>query len=424
MTKTVSTHFGEPLSAESKKLVSEVKLKINQPIHPNFDNDFNVYRFIMASERIHKSRKDIVEAAAKTLNNHLRMRKALKLDTLDDIPFEKNPIFSRRLMPRGTIQNKTDNSNRLLWFMEYASINVEGIAHGMRGSDACLFQFWQFEHMLRRVNQQEEATGRLSSLRHVIDMNGYEINPFTMLFVSSGTLSYYSQLFHYENYPELVTPIDMVNIAKWIHVPYKLARTMMPAGFTERFRLHDGHYMEFLKQEMKEEDMPVTLGGKNAEIKCVPAIQLKPEDYWKPTEHKVIETLETIHISSRKSKHLRVTVEQPDSKLAWYFRTDGDVYFGVFYQPLEEVNEKEKDIDIDALEMVYPWFKIGARLVHEQGLVECCRPGKYYVVFSNKHSWIHRRTVDFHVQVSTEAGAKRVHYDGTLSPAEPLSLPS
>jgi hypothetical protein len=37
-----------------------------------------------------------------------------------------------------------------------------------------------------------------------------EINPFTMIFVSSGTLSYYSQLLHYDNYPELVYPIEMV----------------------------------------------------------------------------------------------------------------------------------------------------------------------------------------------------------------------
>jgi len=330
MTKTISTHFGEPLSAESKKLINEVKLKINQPIHPNFDNDFNVYRFVMAAERIHKSRKEIVEMAAKTLNNHLRMRKALKLDTLDDIPFENNPIFSRRLMPRGVIQEETDSCNRLLWFMEYATINVEGIAHGMRSSEACLFQFWQFEHMLRRVNRQEESSGKLSSLRHVIDMNGYEINPFTMLFVSSGTLSYYSQLFHYENYPELVTPIDMVNIAKWIHVPYKLAKTMMPTGFAERFRLHDGHFLPFLKEEIKEEDMPVTLGGKNTENKCVAALTLQPENYWKPSHHQVIDTLETLHVSPRKTKNLHVDIEQTNTKLSWYFKTDGDLYFGVF----------------------------------------------------------------------------------------------
>lgn len=94
-------------------------------------------------------------------------------------------------------------------------------------------------------------------------MNGYEINPFTMLFVSSGTLSYYTQLFHYEHYPELVNPIELVNIAKWIFVPYRLVKTMMPAGFTDRFRLHDGNFLQTLTEDMAIEDIPETLGGKN-----------------------------------------------------------------------------------------------------------------------------------------------------------------
>lgn len=33
--KNASTNFGEPLSIESRKLVNELRLKINQPIHPN-----------------------------------------------------------------------------------------------------------------------------------------------------------------------------------------------------------------------------------------------------------------------------------------------------------------------------------------------------------------------------------------------------
>lgn len=94
-------------------------------------------------------------------------------------------------------------------------------------------------------------------------MSGYEINPFTMLFVSSGTLSYYSQLFHYDNYPELVNPIEMVNIATWIHLPYKLIKTMMPAGFAERFRIHDGHFLPYLTEEIDIENIPTSLMGKN-----------------------------------------------------------------------------------------------------------------------------------------------------------------
>lgn len=60
--------------------------------------------------------------------------------------------------------------------------------------------------------EQEERTGCLSSLRHIVNMDGYEINPFTMVFVTSGTLAYYSQLFHFENYPELVSSVIVIII--------------------------------------------------------------------------------------------------------------------------------------------------------------------------------------------------------------------
>ncbi|KAH7714102.1 CRAL/TRIO domain-containing protein [Aphelenchoides avenae] len=414
MTRTVTTHFGETLSVESKKLVNEVRLRITQPIHPNFDNDFNVYRFIMSAERMFKNRKDIVDNASRVLNQHLR-------DELPDIHFEDNPIFKYRFLPSGEIQHTTDIHNRLLWFIEYATISIEGIAHGMQSSQACRYQFWQFEHMLRRINQQEEKTGKLSSLRHIVDMNGYEINPFTMLFVSSGTLSYYTQLFHYEHYPELVNPIELVNIAKWIFVPYRLVKTMMPAGFADRFRIHDGNFMQTLTEEMAIEDIPETLGGKNKEIHCIPAEKLSPEREWQPPSQLVLKTLEPTQIPSRKTKVFRINVDGGKKVISWYFRTDGDVYFGVFYEPssstLTKNGKDEKEFDIDAREMVHPWLKLTAKIVHEMDAVECQWPGTYYVVFCNRHSWIHKRTVDLvlHLTDIESNVTKRCYQDGTQS---------
>lgn len=63
-----------------------------------------------------------------------------------------------------------------------------------------------------------------------------------------------------------VNPLEMVNISKWIHVPYKIARAMMPDGFTERFRLHDENFLPILLKEIKIENIPATLGGKNEAI--------------------------------------------------------------------------------------------------------------------------------------------------------------
>lgn len=43
-------------------------------------------------------------------------------------------------------------------------------------------------------------------------------------------------------------------------------------------------------------------------------------------------SLETITISPRKRRQIYVDVKENESKLQWYFSTDGDISFGVFYQ--------------------------------------------------------------------------------------------
>uniref|UniRef100_A0A183CZS1 CRAL-TRIO domain-containing protein n=1 Tax=Gongylonema pulchrum TaxID=637853 RepID=A0A183CZS1_9BILA len=299
------------------------------------------------------------------------------------------------------------------------------LAHLLRSSQSIRYQFQQFEHMLRRVNQQEEKTGRLSALRHIVDLSGYEINPFTMIFVTNGNLTYYSQLLHFENYPELVSPLEMVNISKWIHVPYRIARAMMPDGFTERFRLHDENFLHILLKEIKIEDIPVTLGGKNERIICQSALKRTTEQCSGATDQDLLNSLETIVISPKKRRQIHVDVKE-SAKLQWYFISDGDIYFGVFYQPVEQNSSvigtisgsrQEKEIDCDKLEMVYPWLRLAAKIVHEADSIECTRPGRYWIIICNRASWIHRKTVNLAVQLVDEKSgcAKRCHTDGTFS---------
>uniref|UniRef100_A0A1I8EBJ3 CRAL-TRIO domain-containing protein n=1 Tax=Wuchereria bancrofti TaxID=6293 RepID=A0A1I8EBJ3_WUCBA len=393
MTRSVSTNFGEPLSTESKKLVDEIRLKINQAIHPNFDNDFNIYRFVLACERVLKKKKDVVDTAVKVLNNHLRIRKAFNLDNLPDLPFPENPMYSLKLFPMGNILNVTDNHNRLLWYVEYKTVNVE-----------------------------EQKTGRLSGLRHIIDLNGYEINPFTMIFATNGNLAYFSQLLHFDNYPELVSPVEMVNTSKWIHLPYKIARTMMPDSFIERFRLHNENFLPNLLKEIKIEDIPATLGGKNEEIQCQPAEQ---EQRVKPKSLESPSNLETITILPGKRRQIYVDIKEKGNKLQWYFTTDSDISFGVFYEPPHQIlssNEaitgmrQGQEINTDELEMVYPWLKLSAKLVPEVDSIECTTPGRYWIIICNKSSWMRRKTVNLVIQlVYKDSGyAKQCHSDGTF----------
>jgi hypothetical protein len=46
----------------------------------------------------------------------------------------------------------------------------------------------------------------------------------------------------------------------------------------------------------------------------------------------IVDALETLHISARRLKFFRVDIDHVPKILSWYFTTDGDVYFGVFFE--------------------------------------------------------------------------------------------
>lgn len=75
------------------------------------------------------------------------------------------------------------------------------------------------------------------------------------------------------------------------------------------------------------------------------------------------------------------------------------------------------------MEMVYPYFKLTAKLVHEFDAIECTRPGTYYVVLSNKHSWVKGRSISLLVQLSgKESQTKRCKHSGTFEVEEDENL--
>lgn len=86
----------------------------------------------------------------------------------------------------------------------------------------------------------------------------------------------------------------------------------------------------------------------------------------------------------------------------------------------------EKEIDTDQLEMIYPWFKLSAKLVHETDSVECIQPGRYWMIFCNKLSWLHRKTINLSVQIADNNfdNIKRYHTDGTYSNSKLFEFPN
>jgi hypothetical protein len=60
----------------------------------------------------------------------------------------------------------------------------------------------------------------------------------------------------------------------------------------------------------------------------------------------IVESLETLHISARRLKFFRVDVDHVPKTLSWYFTTDGDIYFGIFYEVSYSNNLREINSDL------------------------------------------------------------------------------
>lgn len=67
-------------------------------------------------------------------------------------------------------------------------------------------------------------------------------------------------------------------------------------------------------------------------IKCQPALKPNSEEYQKTLDTALIRSLETFCVSPKKRRQFYVDVQEGGTELQWYYITDGDIYFGVFYE--------------------------------------------------------------------------------------------
>lgn len=66
-------------------------------------------------------------------------------------------------------------------------------------------------------------------------------------------------------------------------------------------------------------------------IHCTGAEKIPQSEYWIPENPDLLHHLEHFHIPAKKTRHISLDILEPKT-LSWYFRTDGDVFFGIFYE--------------------------------------------------------------------------------------------
>lgn len=399
--------------------IVELRQRLGDLLHPRYDTDFNLLRWIINAEKMSSSSKSVLDLAEKQLRNHLRFRKTMKLDEIDIPSFDENPMFKEKLLPQGSV-TLLESTNRYLWWTDYETMDITGIVKARRTSDMLMYHFYLYEQLLRLVNQRERQTGQMSGIDCVIDFAHYDLNPFALLIVNNGQLSYYITVFHYEQYPQLVCPIWTINIPKWMYIPYRMARGFLPKDVSDRIRILDSNFKQTLKNEYEPKELPEYLGGelKDDHLRTIPARRFTQEElnqFHEIADHtNQHQDLTHVQIGARKRKYIHFEVTQPDTEIKFFFRSDGDFVFGFFYHRADETKNNHKkhtknsDVDPDAMDMIKAPIRIGARFVPEGGSIYCKQAGTYYMLLCNKQSWLFRCNVYFKLEFAEQKNNSRV----------------
>jgi hypothetical protein len=96
--------------------------------------------------------------------------------------------------------------------------------------------------------------------------------------------------------------------------------------------LLDSYYREHLLKSINENELPEYLGGPVEGLRTIESMNSPPEIVFSD-DMVEIDALNTISVHARHRKVIPIEVTHANAKLRWYFRTDGEVWFGIFRPP-------------------------------------------------------------------------------------------
>lgn len=394
--------------------VENLREKLGDLIPPQYNTNFNLLRWIINAEKLHGI-KGSLELAEKQLKNHLRYRKSMKLDEIEIPSMEDNPMYIKRIVPRGSL-TLMESKNRFLCWTDYESTDAIGAVKTVTTSEVLYGHFLLYEKLLRMVNEREQQTGEMSAVDAVLDCAHYSMNAQVLRLLNEGTCGYYINVFLYDHYPQLIRVMWAINFPRWLYLPFRVAKTILPLDITEKIVVLDSNFRSTFQQEYDENELPEYLGGKlkDDHLHTVPARRFLPEEYYKPLEtDPTMENCTHMQIGARRRKFIHFEIPHGDIEMKFFLRSDGDFYFGLFLDHKETKAKKAKKkhggVDVDNMEMIHPFLRIGARYVPERGTIYLKQPGSYYFVFWNKQNWLFRCNIYYLFEFDEKNSHRIVH---------------
>ncbi|WKX93082.1 hypothetical protein Q1695_010816 [Nippostrongylus brasiliensis] len=368
-----------PLTVEERASIERVRVAAGGKGHPYCEHDYNVHRWITAYDGDE-------EEAAKALRRHLNIRDVMSLTSLPNSKGEDIDDEAEKYAPLTILGRNRLDDNMVLLFEHSGKIDLNGVIDNIRITRFLRMKFRTMERLQQRVEQEERRMDKQSGGVLIMDLEGLAFTT-TLLSVLAGPYRIlWGTLF--EQYPQLIQQIIIINAPKFVNVLYQTCIPFIPKDYRKKIVICGDDAKSTLVKHIDECCLPVELGGScdmtsSGDFEILSPIAPPLHPYPKAAEIEVPLEQLTIPAGSFTTQKFRWTA---GNQLEFYMQHDQEFTLFFFHAECDT-------LDTSSWREIYAGCERPALPQIDTWRWTVPHDGYYYIRYGNEKAWLFSVTV-------------------------------
>ncbi|CAL1279009.1 unnamed protein product [Larinioides sclopetarius] len=374
------------ITNEEKEVIEELRKRTVNDATPKMLEDETVfYRFAKARDF------NLVEAEA-MLRKHISWRKQFQIDNI--LTDYKPPEVLLEYIASSFIC--FDKEGNIVRIQDWGRLDAKGLCNVITKTEMIKFCVYLIE------KDKAAVLRRGGNFRKPIFYAIYDFEDFTYakaVHLTSVQYLIYGLKTFFDNYPELVKFITVINAPLCFAWFYNAVKSIFPSTVAQKMRIYGTEgWKQALLKDIDADDLPAYLGGNKTDPDGSPLCETfiqrgkpLPKRYYKQNGGKRLilgPDAETCRVMPFSKKEITLEVKEENSFLEWEFEiTQGDINFSLRF--MGEISD-----NFEAMELI-PEQRIDTCLEAEKGCFKCEKQGNYTIIFDNSYSWFHSKEVHY-----------------------------
>ncbi|KAK6733256.1 hypothetical protein RB195_017169 [Necator americanus] len=241
-----------PLNADERAAIERVRAAADGVGHPYCDHDYNIHRWITAYGGDE-------EEAARVLKRHLNIREIMSITELPNSNSGEIDEEAEKYAPLTILGRNRMDDNKVLLFEHSGRIDLNGVVDNIRITRFLRMKFRTMERLQQRVEQEERRLDKQSGGVLIMDLEGLSFSTNLLSVLAGPYRILWGTLF--EQYPQLIQQIIIVNAPKFVNLLYQTCIPFIPQDYKSKIIICSGIPKETLLKHIDECCLPVELGG-------------------------------------------------------------------------------------------------------------------------------------------------------------------